>query len=293
VTVTEGNTRPILTPVPDQTIIEGRTLTLTNIATDTDVPANTLAFSLVSAPGGVQLNTNNGVLTWTPTEAQGPGVYTISVKVADNGNPPLSDTRSFTVNVTESNSPPVLLVPVNQTIAELATLNVSAFSSDSDVPANTRTFGFVNAPDGMSIDPVTGAIGWTPSEAQGPGTYTVAVKVTDNGSPPVSTTNSFQVTVSEVNTPPVSTPVPLQTIAELATLTIPITTTDNDLPANKLSYSLASGPSGVNVNSTTGILTWTPTEAQGPGNYNISVVITDDGTPPLFVTNSFSVNVVE
>ena len=50
----------------------------------------------------------NGVITWTPTEAQGPGTNTITTVVTDNGVPPLSVTNSFVVIVTEVNSAPVL-----------------------------------------------------------------------------------------------------------------------------------------------------------------------------------------
>ncbi len=42
-----------------------------------------------------------GVFTWTPTDAQGPGTYTIEVKVTDNGTPPLSTTNQFAVTVNE------------------------------------------------------------------------------------------------------------------------------------------------------------------------------------------------
>ena len=50
--------------------------------------------ALVSAPVGVNLNPNTGVLSWTPTEAQGPSTNVITVKVSDNGSPSLSATNS-------------------------------------------------------------------------------------------------------------------------------------------------------------------------------------------------------
>src|SRR2546426_12358026 len=67
---------------------------------------NALTFSLVSAPTGVNLDPSTGVLTWTPTEAQGPSTNLITVKVTDNGVPQSSDIKSFTVVVTEANSAP-------------------------------------------------------------------------------------------------------------------------------------------------------------------------------------------
>ena len=60
-------------------------------ATDPDLPANTLAFSLIGAPTGASIDPVTGEFSWTPAESQGPGVYTFTVKVTDNGDPSLSD----------------------------------------------------------------------------------------------------------------------------------------------------------------------------------------------------------
>src|SRR5439155_17862941 len=90
-------------------------LVLTNTSSDPDVPANILTFELVSGPSGVAVNPTTGVLSWTPTEAQGPSTNTITIKVTDNGSPALSATNSFTVVVNEVNSAPTLTAPANQT----------------------------------------------------------------------------------------------------------------------------------------------------------------------------------
>src|SRR5204863_471698 len=130
------NTEPVLTVPLDQTIAELGTFTVTNTASDADLPANTLTFSLVSAPAGVNLDPSRGVLTWTPTEAQGPSTNLITVRVSDNGVPQSSDTRSFTVVVTESNSAPVL-APISDQIAFAGIqLVVTNSASDGDVPAD-------------------------------------------------------------------------------------------------------------------------------------------------------------
>jgi hypothetical protein len=62
---------------------EGTPLTFTASATDADLPANTLTYSLLGAPGGASINTASGVFTWTPTEAQGQGSYHFTVRVSD------------------------------------------------------------------------------------------------------------------------------------------------------------------------------------------------------------------
>src|SRR5437660_1726412 len=114
-------------------------------------------------------------------------------------------------------------------MAEQTTLNVSASATDADLPANTLTFALVSAPTGMTINPASGAISWTPSEAQGPSTNVVRVGVTDNGVPALSATNSFTVTVREVNVAPVLSVPANQTIDELSALAVTASATDADV----------------------------------------------------------------
>ena len=175
---------------------------MTNIASDADVPVNTLTLSLVSAPAGMSLDSNTGVLTWTPTEAQGPSTNTIRVKVSDDGSPSLSTTNSFTIVVTEVNSAPVAGPVADQRIAELSTLVVTIPATDADIPANSLTFSLASAPAGVSVNPNTGVLTWTPSEVQGPNTNMIVVRVTDSGTPALRGFVSFTVVVDEVNRPP-------------------------------------------------------------------------------------------
>src|SRR5436190_1238340 len=90
VVVTELNSAPTLTVPPDQTISELSTLTVTNTASDTDLPANTLTFSLLSGPPGVRRAADNSLLIQSPREPLGPRTHLINARVTDNGTPPLN-----------------------------------------------------------------------------------------------------------------------------------------------------------------------------------------------------------
>jgi hypothetical protein len=283
-------------------INELTTLTVTNTATDSDLPANTLTYALsVSNAAGSVTNASisaSGIIAWTPTEAQGPSTNTFTTIVTDNGTPPLSATNSFIVVVNEVNSAPVLSDTTNYTINELTTLTVTNTATDSDIPANTLAYsltvanaaGFVT---NASIS-ASGIIAWTPTEAQGPSTNTFTTIVTDNGTPPMSATNSFTVIVNEVNSAPdfIQTPAN-QTIAELSTLTVTNAATDSDIPANTLTYALsASNASGPVTNasiSAAGVITWTPNYSQAPSTNTFVTIVNDNGVPDLSATNSFLV----
>src|SRR5207249_4631710 len=147
---------------------EQTTLSVSASAIDADLPANSLTFALVSSPAGMIINPATGAISWTPTEAQGPRSEEGRVGETGNGVPALSVTNTFTVIVNEVNPVPVLTAPADQTINEQTTLSVSASATDADIPANSLTFALVSAPTGMTINPGSGAISWTPTEAQGP-----------------------------------------------------------------------------------------------------------------------------
>jgi len=96
---------PMLPGLGPQSIIASSPLVVTNTALDSDMPALALTYSLISPPPGAAIS-SNGVITWTPAWAQGPGTNVITTVVTDSGTPPLSATNSFTVVVSEPLSAP-------------------------------------------------------------------------------------------------------------------------------------------------------------------------------------------
>ncbi|HSY20133.1 MAG TPA: LamG-like jellyroll fold domain-containing protein, partial [Candidatus Acidoferrales bacterium] len=106
------NHAPQLSPVPDAAILAGRTLLVTNTATDADAPAQTLAFSLPNPPSGAAVNPVSGLITWRPSVAQSGTTYPLTVQVADTGTPSLSATQNFAVTVLPP-ARPALQVPAS------------------------------------------------------------------------------------------------------------------------------------------------------------------------------------
>ena len=92
------------------------------------------------------------------------------------------------------NTPPALAPLADRTITLGQTLAFTANASDPDQPPQTLSFSVgPGAPAGAAINPSTGLFAWTPASA--PSTNTVAIIVTDNGTPSLSATQSFKVTV--------------------------------------------------------------------------------------------------
>lgn len=293
-TVREVNSAPTLAPISDQNIDELKTLSLTVKGTDADISANLLMYSLDSgAPAGMTIDPRTGTISWTPTEEQGAGDYSVPVRVTDNGTPALSDTKTFKVHVNEVNVAPRLDGIVNKTTSEETLITFTVTATDTDLPVNRLSYSLTNAPAGAVIDPATGVFTWTPTEAQGPGTYNVTFRVTDNGTPALSDQQTVTITVNEVNVAPKLNVIGQKTIAEETLLTFNVTAGDTDLPVNKLSYSLTDAPVGAVINPTTGLFTWTPTEVQGPGTYTVTFRVTDNGTPALSDQQTVTITVNE
>ncbi|MCX2983457.1 hypothetical protein EYC98_21590, partial [Halieaceae bacterium IMCC14734] len=275
-----NNEAPVLDPIADRSVSEGSLLTFTVTATDTDVPINGLTYSLDDdAPAGAAIDPQTGVFSWTPTEAQGPGSYDITVRVTDDGAPALDDTRTFTITVTEVNGAPLLVAIGNVYVDQQSILTFAATATDADQPANGLTFSLdAGAPDGATIDALTGVFSWTPTAAQGPGDYSVTVRVTDDGTPVRNDFETIVITVGESNVAPVLAGIGDQITDELTELSFTVSATDGNA-ANTLTYSLDGGaPAGASIDSVTGEFRWTPTEVQGPGSFSVTVRVTDDGT---------------
>lgn len=269
VTVNEVNEAPTLAAIPPQTVDELTLLTFTAIGADTDIPANTLTYSLIGAPEGAVIEPATGIFTWTPSETQGPGVFNFTVRASD-GN--LSRDRSVVVTVNEVGVAPTLSAIPALAVDEGIQLSFTATATDPDLPANTLTYSLVGAPEGASIHPDTGTFTWTPTEAQGPGIFNVTVRVSDGN---LSHERAVVITVNEVNTAPVLAGIPAQTVREDAPLTFVASSVDADLPAQSLTFSLVGAPSGAAIHPSTGVFGWTPDQAQGPAIFNFSVRVSD------------------
>ncbi|MCL4179350.1 MAG: putative Ig domain-containing protein [Verrucomicrobia bacterium] len=203
---------PAPDPLVDQSIDEHRLLHLQAEAFDPDSPPQYLTFSLAgSAPAGADIDPVSGTLTWTPDEAQGPGAWPITVRVTDDGIPPLSAERSFVVTVREINATPVIAHAGDWLVTELDELNFNVHAVDPyDIPPNSVTLSALDLPVGATFDSATGRFAWTPLDSQGPGVYQVTFAATDDGIPPLSAHEAVTLTVVEPPRPATLTGVELR-----------------------------------------------------------------------------------
>ena len=131
----------------------------------------------MAAPAGVTVS-SNGVVSWRPTEAQGPSTNVVLIRVSDDSRPALSATNAIQIVVNEVNAAPILEGVTNRTVKLPASVSLALRATDTDLPSQALTYGLVSGPTGLTVTP-TGELRWTPTEAQARTTNTVTVSVSD------------------------------------------------------------------------------------------------------------------
>jgi hypothetical protein len=260
-------------------------------AADPDLPANLLAFAFEGAvPSGMAIDPATGQISWIPQEAQGPGDYSIAVRVTDSGTPPLSAAQSFTVRVNEANNSPILDAILPVAVDEGQTVTLIARAVDPDSPPATITYSLEGpAPAGAAIDPITGVLTWATSELHGPSTNLITVRATEKNSDALSDSRNFSIVVREINQAPVISPVEDMVVADGAIASIRLQVRDNDSPAQALAYELLGGaPAGASIDSQ-GVVRWEVPLDHAASTNSIAVRVTDDGPGALSASTTLRI----
>jgi RHS repeat-associated protein len=139
----------------------------------------------------------------------------------------------------------------------------------TDPNGDLLTYKLLVSPDGMTINSTTGLINWDTTVV---GNQTIIVEVNDNCGGVTQQQYTIAVIDAPPNRPPVfiSTPVVDAAINTLYTYHLVAQDADRD----SLAFSLVNGPEGMTVDSTTGVVNWTPTGTQ-LGTYNVAFAVTD------------------
>jgi hypothetical protein len=109
------------------------------------------------------------------------------------------------VHILASNHPPVLTAISNRVINVGVNLVITNTASDPDVPT-TFTFSLLTGPTNATLGSSNGVFNWRPLVPQANSTNPVSVVVADNGTPNLTATQSFNVTVNPLTAPTFSSP---------------------------------------------------------------------------------------
>lgn len=228
-----------------------------------------------SLPSGLTLNTNTGMISGTPTTAQTQRTYTITATGLGG-----TSTSTFTLTVTAAEtSPAISLSNSNQSV----TVNSAILSI---VPTNTG--GTVNSggysvspslPAGLILNSITGVVSGVPVNTQTQRTYSITAS-----GPAGSSTSTFVITVTASETAPsifISNSVQSVTAG---TQIVPTSVTNNGGAIASGGFTVSpSLPSGLSLNSSTGVISGTPLVAQSQRIYSLSATGSGGSATATFI----------
>ena len=189
--------------------------------------------------------------------------------------------------VSTVNTAPVLAAISDKTVDEQTALIFTNTATDSDSPGQRLLYSLDSgAPVGATVNATNGVFRWIPTEAEGPSTNMVTLRVTDNGWTNKSDSKTFTIIVNEVNRKPDLAEIRSVRLNPGSLLLMALSASDEDVPANTLTFSLESGyPAGASM-TPTGVFSWRPSDAQYWTTNVIVVRVTDDGSPAMSATGS-------
>jgi hypothetical protein len=209
-----------------------------------------LTYSAGGLPAGLQIDPASGVISGTidgsASQTNG-GVYAVKV-LADDGHGN-SDSATFTWNVTHTNQAPTLDNPGDQVNQAGDVVSLSLVGSDAD--GDTLTYSASGLPAGLSVDAASGVISGTLPVSAGSSTpYVVTATVSDGT---LSASQTFKWTVSKDAVTLTSPGNQSNKEGDGVSLQLSASDTDN----SPLTYGAIGLPSGLSMNSATGLISGT------------------------------------
>ncbi len=263
------NTAPTANAGSDVSSIIGQSISLDGLGSS-DPEDDTLAFlwSLSTPTGSSASLTGSASATpqFTPDIA---GIYTATLIVNDSEFDSLPDSVVITVVFSGDNPPDITSTP-SLSGSENQSYSYDVNATDPDA-GDTLTYQLLQAPAGMTINAATGLISWLPDST---GAVDVDVQVTDS-----TGLTDRQIYLLTINGGEGDLPPTLSAIANQTTVvgnSLMLTALGSDPEGEVLRYNLIAAPAGMAINSTTGVLQWTP-GVQQIGSTTATVSVTDPG----------------
>jgi RHS repeat-associated protein len=264
VVASSTNRAPVLSlAAADSAAWLGRGYGAQAVATDAD--GDPVRYEIVSGPTGISIDPQTGVIRWNPS---GIGSFPVQVRATDGRGGGAVQDFSVSVFATDRNHAPSIVSnpPASALHDTLFSYNLTASDPDGDAVL----WQLVSGPQGASIEPYRGTLRWIPEDDQ-TGRHAFTVKAID----PLLAAGeqTFSVFVSCENQPAgiVSRPVTVAYPGEVYVYGVRAV----DPEGGPLTFSLQSGPAGMDFTAGTSLLRWIPDVSQ-VGQHAVTVRVNDN-----------------
>lgn len=276
ITVVNTNDAPSITSTAVTSINQDEAYTYTIVAADVDV-GNTLTYSAPVLPAWLTFNPATRILSGTPTNSV-VGIHDVTLRVNDGT---VDSDQVFQITVVNINDAPVITSVAVVSVDEDDTYTYTFSASDVDAD-DVLTYSAPVLPSWLSFNPSTGILSGTPTNSA-VGIHNVTLRVNDGA---VNVDQVFTIAVANTNDAPVINSTAVTTVNEDAAYAYTISASDVDAGA-VLTYSAPLLPSWLAFNTTTRVLSGTPTNS-AVGTHNVTLRVSD-GT--IDVDQAFTITV--
>jgi hypothetical protein len=285
------NRLPVITPIADRSANVAEMLVIDVFASDAD--GDPIVLSAANAPVGSSfIDHRNGSATFTWTPGAGDlGSHSIDFHAQDDAVPPGQALETVVITVGSSNRPPVLGAIGHPTGDPGLALEIAVAATDPD--GDTIQLSATPLPVGATFSDAgdgTGMFSWTPDTSQ-VGNHGVTFTALDKGVPPVSDSEAVTITIGQVNAPPVLAPIGSRNVKVGTALSIALSAQDPD--GDALAFSATGLPAAAllaDAGDGTASIEWMPAAGE-IGVYDVTLSVTDDGTPPESDSESLTLTV--
>lgn len=233
-----------------------------------------------SLPAGLSWNAATATLSGTPTQS---GNFPVSITATDHSTgagAPFSSTVGYTLSIT---APTIALTPASTPGGAIGQAYSTTVSASGGIAPYAYTISAGALPTGLALNAASGAITGTPTAA---GTFNFTVRASDANSFAATQAYSIGVGVPTLTLTPATIPA----AAAASPYSVTFSAGSGTAP---YSYSLVAGalPSGISLNTATGVLSGTTVQA---GSFGITVRATDSSTgtgAPFTVQSAYTLTV--
>jgi len=279
ISVENVNDKPVISSTPIRAATQDQPYSYTLVASDID-KGDTLTYTATKIPGWLGFTRSTGELYGTPNKHT-IGTYAITLAVTDSTGASVSQSFSITVeNVNDA--PEISSVPITSA-TEDSFYSYTLTAKDAD-KGDTLTYAATKLPNWLTINPSTGVLSGTPSNDD-VGEHAVILSVKDSAN--ALDTQSFTISVVNVNDEPVISSTPMTAAVEDQPYSYTLSASDVDKD-DTLKYGATNYPDWLVFNRSTGVLTGTPRN-DDVGVHSVTLTVTDSANATVEQTFTITV----